>query len=542
MRRADPELLLLRALKLPLPRDRHRIEHEAATPVPASDGTVLLTDSWYPAGNPSAPLVLMRTPYGRGGIEAFFGRLFARHGFRFMIQSCRGTAGSTGEFEPFQTEASDGQAWVEWIRQQPWFTGRFATYGVSYAGYTAWALASIPTPELVGMVPVVAPMNPRAVLFPAGTMSAEVALTWSRLMPDLPSRLKLLLKAKDLQRDVTAAALAMPPVDNYVKATKGQRKKFFETWFEHDADGDTWWSRLDFSASIDRIDCSVLLVGAWHDYYTASMIEQFQTLQRRGVHSALRMSNTTHSGYVSAMPRVLPDIIAWLHDCLAGRSPAASGTVKVQEVGTSVWTDLDCWPPPNTHRDLHLGAGRRLADAPTGQNEQDAFRYDPQDPTPAIGGNLLDRSANQDNRPLEARSDVLTWTTDPLTHDLVLAGASSVSLFWECDGESFDAFVRILDVAPDGTSRTISDDLQRFHVDGRVNPLQLEISLSPTLARVKAGNRLRLMVSGGAHPRFIRNHGTAEPLATANQTVATQNVIHHGPQHPSRLRLSLLQA
>ena len=85
--------------------------------------------------------MLVRGPYGRGfPFGLMFARLYADRGYHVVVQSVRGTFGSTGDFEPMVHEAADGADTAAWLRQQSWFTGRFATIGVSYLGYTQWAL------------------------------------------------------------------------------------------------------------------------------------------------------------------------------------------------------------------------------------------------------------------------------------------------------------------------------------------------------------------------------------------------------------------
>ena len=87
--------------------------------------------------------MLVRTPYGRGfPWDHLFGGLIAEQGFHVVIQSCRGTGGSGGEYEPFRHERADGQATVAWLREQPWFTGVLATIGPSYLGYVQFALGA----------------------------------------------------------------------------------------------------------------------------------------------------------------------------------------------------------------------------------------------------------------------------------------------------------------------------------------------------------------------------------------------------------------
>ena len=120
------------------------------------DGVELLTDIYTPVAK-SLGTVLIRTPYGRAGtITAVTARQYASHGYHVVNQSCRGTFGSGGDFDPFSQEIDDGADTVAWLRQQAWFGGRFALCGASYLGYAAWAIMTDPPPELVTAVIAVA--------------------------------------------------------------------------------------------------------------------------------------------------------------------------------------------------------------------------------------------------------------------------------------------------------------------------------------------------------------------------------------------------
>lgn len=112
--------------------------------VPMRDGVTLLADRFAPR-KPSGPLptILVRSPYGRGGLWGVqYGELFSERGFQVVIQSCRGTFGSGGEFLPFHAEREDGLATLAWLRDQPWFDGRLAMMGGSYVGYVQWAMGA----------------------------------------------------------------------------------------------------------------------------------------------------------------------------------------------------------------------------------------------------------------------------------------------------------------------------------------------------------------------------------------------------------------
>lgn len=135
-----------------MPPGHHDYSVTQAVRVPMRDGVELLADIYAPVGT-SLGTLLMRTPYGRTGLIAILtARYFATHGYQVVNQSCRGTFGSGGVFAPFHSDIDDGADTVAWLRTQDWFGGRFALYGASYLGSTAWALMMEPPPELVTAV------------------------------------------------------------------------------------------------------------------------------------------------------------------------------------------------------------------------------------------------------------------------------------------------------------------------------------------------------------------------------------------------------
>src|SRR3989304_1522286 len=130
------------AFKLP-PAETYDIAVERDLKMPMPDGVVLLADHYTPRGGGQRPTILLRSPYGRTGLFGLlFARPFAERGFQGLIQSCRGTFGSGGEFNPFRNEREDGLATLAWLEQQAWFSGGTGTVGPSYPGFVHWALAA----------------------------------------------------------------------------------------------------------------------------------------------------------------------------------------------------------------------------------------------------------------------------------------------------------------------------------------------------------------------------------------------------------------
>src|SRR5688572_6883912 len=108
----------------------HRVRVERGLKIPMRDGAVLLADRYYAdvAGGDRAPVLLTRTPYGRGA-EGVVARIFAERGYQVVVVSCRGTFGSGGEWYPFFNEQADGHAVLSWIAEQEWFTGALGLTG-----------------------------------------------------------------------------------------------------------------------------------------------------------------------------------------------------------------------------------------------------------------------------------------------------------------------------------------------------------------------------------------------------------------------------
>ena len=207
--------------------------------------------------------------------------------------------------------------------------------------------------------------------------------------------------------------------------------------------------------------------------------------------------------------------------------------------GAGEWRDLADWPPPGVApQPWYPGAGGSLTPEPPAQPGISPFRYDPADPTPSVGGQLLTgKAGSADNRALEARPDVLVFTSTPLTADLDVIGPVSARVRVRASGGHFDPFARLCDVDPRGRSRNVCDGIVRCGAvsPGSVTPVT--VPMSATAHRFPAGHRLRLQVSGGAHPRFARNTGSGEPPATATRLVAVDLQVMHETADPAALLL-----
>ena len=514
--------------------------------VPVDDGVTLLADRWVAAAGAAQPqpTVLIRSPYGRIGI---YGRLLAERGLQVLIQSVRGTFGSSGEFNPFD-ERADGLATLRWIAEQPWHHGQVGTTGASYLGLVQWALARDAGPILGAMATSVSASQFHGQAFAGGSISLQTTASWLVLVAAQERRFAAVHMLRDLHR--LPGLLDKLPISDLDERAIGSKLAWYRDGLGHDAHDDAYWVARDFSASVGLVEAPVQLVGGWYDIFLPWMIEDFLALRRAGRAPQLIIGPWAHTS-VGLKRAELREGLAWLRAHLLGddrllRPSAVSVYLTGDEPG---WRELPDWPPTGAHAmRWYLAGGGRLTDSASGLEESGAasrYRYDPADPTPAVGGPvLLTREPVLDNRALEARADVLTFTSDRLPRPVTAMGPVSAEVFVRSSLEHHDVFVRLCDVDTAGISRNVCDALVRVKpgafpqdADGVSH---VTVGLWPTAHRFAAGHRLRVLVSSGAHPRYARNSGTGEPLASATGLRAGDQEVFHDAQHPSVVVLSVV--
>jgi len=529
-----------RALHLPPPLTRS-VAVRRGLGVRARDGAILRTDHYAPdvAG---APTVLVRTPYGRGGLTGVAARMMAERGFHVVVSSCRGTGGSSGAFEPMVHERADGLDTVEWLRRQPWFTGKLGTYGASYVGYTQWAIADVP--ELAAMATSITASQFRGPTYSGGSFALFTTLAWASLLhtqasPRWTDRIELLRGQPKLHK-----AFAHLPLGEADRAATGAEVAFFRQWLSLSgaprSDVDAYWDEVDHDGRLPTLTAPVLMVGGWHDIFLPWQLRDYAALRATGARPQLTIGPWTH-GSLGLFATSLRESFDWFRTYLRGETDLVRDRpVRLYVGGAEQWREYDEWPPrPGESTAWYLGAGGRLSTSePRSSEPPDCFVYDPHDPTPSLSGPVL--AANlarpRDNRELEARPDVLVYTSEVLGDDLDVIGPVSATVHVRADQPHFDVFVRLCDVSPDGVSLNICDGLRRASTvsgDGGA----VEVELWPAAHRFRAGHRIRVQVSAGAHPRYPRNPGTGDPLATATTLRPVRIEVWHDPDRPSRIRL-----
>ncbi|HWC86148.1 MAG TPA: CocE/NonD family hydrolase [Solirubrobacteraceae bacterium] len=563
--------ILARRMRLPRAQSTDVVVEEDMR-VPMEDGVVLLADRWVARSrrDQPQPTVLVRSPYGRKqAVALIFGRLLAERGLQVVMQSTRGTFGSEGEFSPFD-ERPDGVATLRWLREQPWHSGRIGMIGPSYLGLVQWALAPEAGPDLAALAIQLSASQFHGQTWAGGGLSLETAASWLVLVAEQERRLAPLAMASGLRR--LPSLFSQLPLGGLDELVTGAPVGWWRDALANPGREGSFWVARDFAAGVSKVTAAVQLVGGWNDIVLPWMLEDFSALQAAGRDVQLVVGPWSHIA-PGALAAGIREGLAWLRSHLLGDDRLLNRErVRLFITGEPSgggWRSFPSWPPPGTgERRLWLSGGARLVEAAPseasergdrqpseGEDRQpsesedrqpsesdDRYRYDPADPTPSVGGPvLLAREPVTDNRALEARADVLTYTAPVLASVREAIGPVRVELWVRASSPYFDLFARVCDVDAGGVSWNVCDALARVGAD-RLAPAEdgswrVAFELWPMAHRFAAGHRIRLQVSSGAHPRYARNPGTGEDPATATTLRPVDIEVLHDASHPSVLVL-----
>ncbi len=556
--------------------------------VPMADGVRLSADIYLPTDVEGPyPAVLYRTPYnGQMEYPVERANFFAQHGYAVVCQDVRGRYDSEGEFRRWVNEFDDGHATVEWVGSQPWCDGNVGMAGPSYLGYVQWQAASMGSRYLKCIVPKVMGGDlHEAPHYQGGAFQLGVNATWSfrtdartmqgiddfdweRLMHTLPVR------------DVPAAAGKVIPD--------------FTDWVDNPDFGEYWVDR-NVLHRLGGVKVPALQVGGWYDLYPAGTMNLFNGMRDRGgsaearsnqraimgpwIHSASNMTVAGDVDFGTASQLDLREVeLAWFDRWLRGIENGADrqAPLKIFVMGINRWRDEHEWPLERTEFTpfyLHSGGGAnsasgdgllsRLGPGRDGGDHgsppaapSDSFTYDPMFPVPTRGGgNCCDPHlvpwGAYDQREIEARSDVLVYTSEPLEHDLEVTGPVVLKLFASTDCRDTDFTAKLVDVFPDGRAINLTDgilrgryrngtDRQELLVPGEIYEFNLDLWVTSNVFR--AGHCIRLDVSSSNFPRFDRNPNTGNPFGLDAELRAAHQTVHHDGARPSRLILPVIPA
>ena len=531
--------------KLP-PALTYKILHVKDLEIPMRDGVVLLADHYIPKKIKNPPLLLCRSSYGRKGLfGVLFGRFFAERGYQVLVQSCRGTTGSGGKLTPNVQEHADGLDTIEWMKKQDWYPGRFGLIGMSYLGYTQWALADKAGADLVSMTPLITTSTFSNNFYMGNSFSLEGHLFWCNMLRNAEKGVSML--ARISKSKMNRLQNSLPLIDLDVKLT-GKELNAWRVVVLNSEPPYTYWESTDRRDKVSNVKAKVSFSTGWWDIFLPWNLEDYLKLKDNGLEPHLTIG-PWHHGNTKGMAEGIKESIVW-HDAFLREKDNGlrKNPVRLFIMGSNEWKEYPEWPPQESHPKFwYIQPGGGLSVDTPDMSNPDAYVYDPQNPTPKIKGGFGMVGApwgQKDVRKIEKRKDILIYTSDPIEKDLEIIGPVKAELFVKSSINNTDFLARVCDVFPNGKCLNVTEGLQRLRPKD-ISPaengtLKVLIELWPTAYCFKKGHRIRLHVASGGHPRWARNTGSGEPIATATKLVVAHQEVYHDPKHLSAIVLPVM--
>ncbi|MEJ7925625.1 CocE/NonD family hydrolase [Sphingobium sp. AN641] len=552
-----------------------RVVVESNVAVPMRDGVVLRADVYTPEGPGPWPVLLSRTPYGRATADHlnFLEPVHAaQKGFIVVNQDTRGRGQSEGEWMPFRHEYEDGYDSVEWAGRLPRSNGRVGMFGASYFGNAQWMAAAAQPPSLGAIAPMVTWCDPMNGLYGRGG-----AVEWGLEVPwTMQMGFEFLLKHPTI-----APEAKMPLVGELLADLDGLKSGAYwdlpirrsPTLAKYELPGlgairaidhpeTIAWCRV--SGQHDRIEVPSFHGGGWYDVFLQGTLDNYVAMKMAGKDARAVIGPWTHfvlrdpvgdlcfgamSSRLGAPVHPHGDtndfLLAWFRRHLAHDTHIAlpETSVRIFVMGRNVWRDEPAWPLERARTERHFlnSDGTLTKDRPAENSPASTFVYDPADPVPTHGGPIVMSPGYPAGpiaqAPIEARDDVLVFTSVPLEEDVEVTGRIRVVLHASSSAPSTDWVARLGDVHPDGRSINLCDGILRV-ATGADAKGRYEIDLWSTSNVFLAGHCIRVQVTSSCFPRWDRNLNTGDQDSPAMQIA--QQSIFHDPEFPSFIELPVV--
>jgi putative CocE/NonD family hydrolase len=530
--------------------------------VPMRDGVELSTDVYLPDADGEYPTLMVRDIYSNGStaVRQRYAKFATSNGYAFVFQSARGRYDSGGEWYPYFNEINDGGDTLTWIADQPWSNGKVGMFGSSYLATTQWMAALTGNPALVAIAPAMSPGNYyRDIAYPGGAFSLLSRARWGIALAGSRTNMSFPID--------WIGGIDHLPLWTLAESV-GFNVQHFQDWLAHPSD-DEYWQPINLEARANEMSVPALNFGGWYDVFLRSTIGSYKTMTEQAVTARARQGQrmiigpwphgwnvSTKTGDVEfgedAMIDVEPMLLEWF-DYWMKDGPAPEGApIRLFIMGENVWRDEQEWPLARTdYRPMYLHADGSLSEtAPTG-NGALSYDYDPADPVPTLGGNIMEPTLRgpYDQAPLDDREDVLRFVTAPFETPTEITGPVSAEIYATSDARDTDFMAKLIVVKPDGMAFNLVDGVIRaryregFEQEKLIEPgetYKYTIDLWATSYLLSPGDRLRLDVTSSNYPRLARNLNTGAPFARTSEMKIARQTIHMSESEPSRLILPFI--
>ncbi len=540
------------------------------------DGVILRADILRPKQEGQFPVLVYRTPYGKESALKDYTTFHhaAERGYAVVVQDVRGRYASAGEFRPYENEGRDGYDTIEWAASQPWSNGNVGTFGLSYPGAVQWLAAVENPPHLKAMVPAMTFSTPQNFFYAWGPWDLSwIDWIWDNIAPDVRAK-KNLPGPKTYEEAIAAWKDAGPKMERELPLDQLEElhgiAPYYYDWLSHPPE-DPWWQWCELQNKYDRVHAAVLNFSAWYDdnYGPEGATTNFAGLLKartrekdpqahlllgpwvHGVGSTAKTKAGEREFGAAAAIDYDEVVLRWMDHYLRGidNGVEKEHPVRYFVMGDNQWHEAASWPPAAEKTNYYLSTGGTLSTQVSADGAKPvSFISDPSHPVM----NPYDSSGAHDYRELTKRPDVLSFETEPLEKDIEVSGPIEAVAYIACDCRDTDLYVRLLDVAPDGTAFNVMspglDVIRASYRDlaggrqlltpGQIYALRLQHLITSNV--FKKGHRIEVQVSATFFPNFSRNLQTGESEATSAKMRPANISLYVDRQHPSRIVLPIV--
>jgi putative CocE/NonD family hydrolase len=524
------------------------------------DGVGLSTNIYLPDSPGPFPVLLIRTPYDASGKNS--GVLeWPSRGFAYVVQDARGRFLSDGEWYPWFNEKDDGEDTLNWIAAQPWCNGNIAMYGGSYLSSTQLAAALTGHPNLKCLTPCLKGCDFYHTAYWGGALKLAWQSSWTTPITQVDG--------------VEPVRDHLPLADLDVFAG-GKPVPYWQDLLRHPR-LDEFWKPVTLSQNFEKISAPMFIRTGWFDLFVGDVFNLYNGVREHGGNETVRKQSRIlvgpwpHNinqqlvgeedfGESAVISDLYEKEIAFIERFTDAKTieENSNAPIRLFVMGANKWRDEYAWPLTRTvWTEYFLGSGGTansasgdgvLGAAPSGLS--DRFDYDPSHPVPTKGGAWEFANVGPcDQSEIEAREDVLVYTSEVLADDLEVTGPVEVKLFASSSARDTDFTAKLVDVRLDGKAMSVTDGIVRARyrnasegeellVPGEV--YEFTIHCNPTSYLFRKGHRLRVEIASSNFPAFARNLNSGGDIASETEMHIAHQTVYHNDQFPSRIILPVI--
>ncbi|MBS4218047.1 CocE/NonD family hydrolase [Bacillus sp. FJAT-49711] len=534
--------------------------------IPVRDGIKLSTYVQFPKGHGPWPVILSRTPYSNIlPVWKDIQNKWAEHGYVFIVQECRGTGKSEGEWTPFIYEKNDGLDTIDWIIKQDWMDGNIATYGASYSGVVQWMMAEDLPTEVKTMFISVTGIERYRQNYMNGMFRHDIYTVWaignSGIQPKYP------------HKNLYDEALKIKPHIEMDYQLFGKQLPWYRDWVTNIDSQSSYWSTglwAELKEIPRKTNIPIMMVAGWFDHNLDASIQSYKKLPQSirddsifiigpWVHTEGVSGDLSYPNHDKFGEQQFDAALQWFNHHLKEKEfEMAKERLITYTIGEGNWRSWSGWMKEENSVCFYLKEINGKVGELTLNSKLSAgkvtYYYNPDNPVPTKGGAAImsyltgnpnaapPASVIQDK--MGTRGDVISFISEPLDEDLEIAGKIRANLFVSSNAEDTSFTIAVMEMFPDGTSYNIRDGITclryRNNKHYHYNPediVMVEIDCWPITWTVKKCSRLRVDISSSNFPAYHAHPNIADVWACQKETKIAKQVIHFGVNYPSCIEI-----